>query len=440
MRHAQSILIRNARLWPEPDAPVQEGASILIEDGRIRKLGRFTRRADTEIDAGGALAMPAFIHAHVHLCQALFRNAAEDRALLPWLRDFIWPLEAAHDPDSLRASARLACAELIRGGTGAVFTMETVRHTGAVFEAVAPTGLMGVLGHCLMDESGGYAPLAVPLDDALAECDTLLGRLEGEERLALNIAPRFALSCTERTLREASAYARSRGLRLHTHASEQKAEVEEVIRRTGRHNVEYLDSVGLTGRDVGLAHCVHLLRREAERIRDTGTHVLHCPSANMKLGSGLAPVPAYLDAGISVGIGADGAACNNRLDMFAEMRLAGMIQKVRLGADALPARQIVRMATTGGAEVLGWEHELGALREGWRANLILLDLDMEHTQPEGDPASTVVYSADSRNVALTMVNGRILYENGGLTTLDEEALREEVKVQRRKLFQRAGLA
>jgi 5-methylthioadenosine/S-adenosylhomocysteine deaminase len=435
-----SILIRNARLWPEPCAPVQERASVWIERGRIRRLGRFTARAEVTVDADGALCMPAFVHAHVHLCQTIFRNAAEDRALLPWLRDFIWPLEAAHDPASLRASALLSCAELIRGGTGAVFSMETVRHTAAVFEAVAETGLMGVLGHCLMDASGGYAPLAVPIDDALAECDVLLDRLGDDPALRLGIAPRFALACTEDTLREASTYARDRGLRLHTHASEQKAEVAEVVRRTGRHNIEFLHGVGMTGPDVGLAHCVHVLRREAGLLAESGTHVLHCPSANLKLASGMAPIPAYLDAGIPVGLGADGAACNNRLDMFAEMRLAGLIQKFRLGPEALPAREIVRMATQGGAAALGLENELGALREGWRANLILLDLDASQTLPWEDPATAVVYAADSRNVALTMVNGRILYENGALTTIDEPALRAEVRDQRRKLFRRAGLA
>lgn len=440
MQHTPSILIRNAVLWPEPDAEAVPNSSLLIEGGRIAKTGRFFARAEVDVDADGALVMPAFVQSHVHLCQTLFRGVAEDRLLLPWLRDFIWPMEAAHDPASLRASAHLACAEMIRNGVGAFFSMETVRHTAAVFEAVSKTGLIGTIAHCFMDASGGYPPLAAPLDDALAECNLLLGRLEGEDLLRLAIAPRFALSCGEAMLRETAEYARSRGLRLHTHASEQLPEVEEVIRRTGRHNVEYLHALGLTGPDVGLAHCVHLLRSEADLLSSTGTRVLHCPSANMKLGSGTAPISTYLTMGIPVGLGSDGAACNNRLDMFAEMRLAGLAQKLRAGPQALPARDIVGMATVGGAKVIGRENELGTLNPGYRANVILLDLDQAHTLPWTDPASAVVYAADSRNVAMTIVNGRILYEEGRLTTLDEEAVRAEARQQRNLLLSRAGLS
>ena len=435
-----TTLIRNARLWPHAGAAVQEDASLLIENGRILKTGRFHARADLTIDAGGALAMPGFVQGHVHLCQTLFRGAAEDLPLLPWLSRRIWPLEAAHDEASLRVSARLACAELVRGGTTAFLSMETVRGSGFVLEEVARAGLMGMVCPCLMDKSGGYMPLAVDLDDALAECDVLLRRLEGLDTLRLGLAPRFALSCDEATLREAARFARERGLRLHTHASEQQPEVEMIRKRTGRYNVEYLHDLGLCGPDVALAHCVHLTRAECGLLARTGTHVLHCPSANFKLGSGIAPVPAYLEAGINIALGADGAACNNRLNMFAEMRLAGLAQAMRKGPGALPAQAIVRMATEGGARALGWEKEMGRLEPGLRANLILLDLDQAHTLPSEEPAATVVYACDARSVSLTMVNGHVLYENGQLTTLDETALRAESRRERARLFRRAGIA
>ena len=439
MKKAGNILIRNARLWPAPGRPAQSGASVLIENGRIRRTGRIRARADRTIDAGGALAMPGFVQTHVHLCQTLFRGAAEDLPLLPWLRRRIWPLEAAHDEASLRASALLACAELIRGGTTAFLSMETVRGTAAVFDAVASTGLMGIVSHCLMDESGGYPPLAVPLPEALAECDALRARWGGSEALRLGIAPRFALSCRTANLRVAAAYARAHGLRLHTHAAEQLPEVELVRRRTGMGNVEFLHSIGFSGPDVCLAHCVHLDPAERRLLAETGTHVLHCPSANLKLGSGLAPVTELLAEGVRVSLGADGAACNNRLDMFAEMRLAGLIQKARHGAAALPAREIVRLATEAGARALGWEREMGALVPGRRANLILLDVDQLQVVPSEEPAATVVYACDPRAVKLTMVNGAVLYENGRLATIDEERLRAEAKRQRARLFRRAGV-
>lgn len=440
MARPKTTLIRHARVWPSADEVVIEDGSILIEDRRILRVGRFRARADLTIDAGGALAMPGFVQTHVHLCQTIFRGAAEDLPLLPWLRERVWPLEAAHDEDSLRASALLGCAEMIRGGTTTFLSMETVRGTGAVLEAVLETGLMGVVSPCLMDGTGGYPPLSVDTDEALVECDVLRHRLRGQDDLRLAVAPRFALSCSARTMRRAAEYARDRGLLLHTHASEQPGEVEEVRRITGRTNVDYLHSLGLTGPDVCLAHCVHLTARERALLVGTGTKVLHCPSANFKLGSGIAPVPEYLAAGVTVSLGADGAACNNRLDMFSEMRLAGLAQSLRLGPGALPAREIVRMATLGGARTLGWQDELGALAPGRRANLILIDLDDPHILPGGDDAAAVVYAAHPGAVELVMVNGRILCEEGRLTTIDPERLKETVRIERKKLLRRARLA
>lgn len=436
---SSELLIRHARVWPSASSEVIEDGNILIRNGRIVKIGRFKARAETTVDAGGALAMPGLIQTHIHLCQTLFRGVAEDLPLLPWLRNYIWPMEAAHDEASIRASALLAAAELIRSGTTAFLSMETVRHTSAVFEAIEPTGLMGVICHCLMDESGGYAPLAVDTEDALAYCDVLLDRWQDHDRLQVGVAPRFALSCTGPSLRKATDYARERGLLLHTHASEQIPEVQRVRELTGMMNIEYLHSVGLSGPDVCLAHCVHTEPHEREIMVEDGTRVLHCPSANLKLGSGIAPIPEYLDMGLTVSIGADGAPCNNRLDGFMEMREAGLIQKPRLGPDALPARSIVRMATEMGARTLRAEKEMGTLEVGKRANLILVNQDNFHVLPSDDPAANVVYGHLSSDVEMTIVNGRILFEEGHVTTIDEEELRHTVREQRKKLAQRAGI-
>jgi 5-methylthioadenosine/S-adenosylhomocysteine deaminase len=435
---SRTTLIENARVWPAAGAPVIEDGRILIDGERIRRVGRFRARADVRLDAGGGLVMPGLVQSHVHLGQTLFRGEAEDAALLPWLRDFIWPLEAAHDEDSLRASALLACAEMIRGGVTAFLSFETVRGTDAVFDAVAGTGLRAVVSHALMDSSGGYPPLAVDLDDALAECDLILERWRGVDRLRLAVAPRFALSCTAANLREAAAYARDRRLLLHTHAAEQPDEVARVLADTGQGNIEYLHSLGLTGPDVALAHAVHAEPAEREILARTGTRVLHCPSTNLKLGSGIAPVPEYLAAGVTVGLGSDGAPCNNRLDLFEEMRLAGLVQKIRRGPAALPAASVVRMATEDGARILGWEKDLGTLEEGKLASLIVVSLDGAHVVPGDDPATAVVYACRADDVQLTMSAGRILYENGACTTIDEEAARAAAREAKRKVFRRAG--
>ncbi|MCB1069155.1 MAG: amidohydrolase family protein [Verrucomicrobia bacterium] len=435
------LLIYNGLVWPSADdQPIPDG-SVLIQDGRIAKVGRFKARAKTMIDADGCLVMPGLIQGHIHFCQTLFKGCAEDLQLLPWLKKYIWPLEAAHDPDSLHASALLTAAELIKGGTTAFLSIETVRHTEAVFRAVDQAGLMGAIGHCLMDETGGYRPLSVSNEDALAECDVLLDHWGDHARLKLAVAPRFALSCSEANMREASGYARDRGLLLHTHASEQVEEVNLVREITGMDNIDYLNTVGLTGPDVGLAHCVHTTDAERALLKESESHVLHCPSANMKLGSGIAPIREYLDLGIRVAIGADGAPCNNRLDQLMEMREAGMLQKVRLGAEhGITAQEVVRMATLGGAKLLGWEQEMGSLTPGKRANLILVDQSDWPVLPSSDPATNVVYGNCSRDVVMTMVDGEILYENGELTRIDEEALRATVRKQRKLLFERAGIA
>jgi 5-methylthioadenosine/S-adenosylhomocysteine deaminase len=434
------LLIKNGRVWPAVDREPIDNGSVLVRDGRIAKVGKFTARADVVVDAEGHLVMPGLVQGHIHLCQTLFRGAAEDLALLPWLKKFIWPLEAAHDEESIHASALLTCAELIRGGTTAFLSIETVRHTSSVMEAVDDSGLMAVIGHCLMDETGGYDPLAVGVDDALAYCDVLLKHYANHDRLRVAVAPRFALSCSAENMREASAYARDRGLMLHTHASEQADEVDLVRKLTGMSNVEFLDSVGLSGPDVCLAHCVHTAQSEREVLKDTRSSVAHCPSANFKLASGIAPVPEYLRMGINVAIGADGAPCNNRLDQFIEMREAGLMQKIRLGPGALAARDVVRMATEGGAKALGWESEMGTLDPGKRANIIVVDQGGFAALPSEDPATTLVYSNTGADVVMTVVNGEVLFEDGRLTRIDEDKLRADVRSQRKKLFQRAGLA
>jgi len=420
------LLIKNALVWPGVGrAPIADG-KVLIRAGRIARVGRFHARADTVIDADGCLVMPGLVQGHVHLCQTLFRGRAEDQALLPWLTERIWPLEAALDRRPMTVAARLACAEMIRGGITAFLSLETTRHTGAIFEAVAETWRMGVIAHGLMDESCGCEALAVDIEDGLADCDVLLDQWRGHADLRLAVAPRFALACAPDNLRAIVEYARERGLLLHSHAAEQAAEVERVRERTRMGNIEYFHAAGLTGPDVRLAHCIHVSEAEIDLLAETGTQVLHCPTANLKLGSGVANVPRFLEKGIAVALGSDGAACNNRLDLFGDMRVAGLVQKPLYGPQALPADDFVRMATAGGAAALGWGDEMGALDEGRRANVILVERSGAHVLPGGDLATDLGYAHTAADVVMTIVNGRILYEDGRLTTIDEDELRADV--------------
>jgi 5-methylthioadenosine/S-adenosylhomocysteine deaminase len=252
-------------------------------------------------------------------------------------------------------------------------------------------------------------------------------------------APRFAVSCTRALLERVAQLSRERGLIVHTHASENLTEIEMVRQETGMRNIEYLASLGLAAPHVALAHCVHLNEDELRLLARTGTHVLHCPSSNLKLGSGIAPVKDMLARGINVSLGADGAACNNRLDMFTEMRSAALLQKVVHGADALPARRVLRMATIDGARALGLENEIGSLEAGKRADVAIVALDRLHTTPHPDVVSTLVYAAEAGDVRTVLIDGRIVLRDGELTTLDAREVVTEATQEAQGLYERAGI-
>jgi 5-methylthioadenosine/S-adenosylhomocysteine deaminase len=294
----------------------------------------------------------------------------------------------------------------------------------------------------MMDRGGGVpGELHEKTEDSIGESLALLEKWHGREggRIRYCFAPRFAVSCTDELLKRVGRLARERGVMIHTHASENLTEIEIVERETGMRNVKYLDSVGLTGSHVALAHCVHLDADEIGLLAQTGTHVAHCPSSNLKLGSGIAPVAELLERGVSVSLGADGAACNNRLDMFTEMRTAALLQKITRGTEALPARRVLRMATIDGARALGLGGEIGSLETGKRADLIIVDLERLHLTPHPDIVSTLVYAAEAGDVRTVIVDGRFLLRDGRLETLDERAVILEAKQEAGLLSERAKL-
>ncbi|MCU1278610.1 MAG: Amidohydrolase domain protein, partial [bacterium] len=297
---------------------------VVIEDGRIVAIVQSHNAHDAtaqRIDASGCIVLPGLVQAHTHVCQTLCRGAADDLPLLEWLRERVWPYEAALDERAMRACARLAAAELLLGGTTAILDMGTVHETDALFDAVGATGLRATIGKAMMDVGDGVPPrLREQTRRSIDESDALSARWHDAAggRLRYAYAPRFVLSCTEELLREVGARVH-RGARLHTHASEQEAEIALVRRERGADNIIYLESLGLAGPNAALAHCVHATAEEQRRLAAGGTHVVHCPSSNLKLGSGIAPIPEMLAQGIHVALGADGAPCNNNLDGFLEL-------------------------------------------------------------------------------------------------------------------------
>jgi 5-methylthioadenosine/S-adenosylhomocysteine deaminase len=436
-----AVLIKDATIITLEDANRVFEGSVAIDRGRIVAVepsatAIFNIAFDDVIDGRGCALLPGFIQTHIHLCQTLFRGAADDLELIDWLKQRVWPMEAAHTPESLYASARLGVAELIKGGTTCALTMETVNHTESVFRAVEESGFRATVGKCMMDQ-GDDAPEALieESEESIAESLDLLERWNGQadNRIRYCFAPRFALSCTRELLERVARLARELGVMVHTHASENRDEIAMVERATGKRNIEYLRDVGLTAPHVVLAHCVHLDDAEIEILRSTGAHVAHCPSSNLKLASGIARVSEMLDRGVSVSLGADGAPCNNRLDMFTEMRTAALLQKVLRGSRALPALTALRMATTGAARALGLADQIGSVEAGKRADLQLVNLSRLHTTPRPDPISTIVYAAEASDVETVIIDGRLVMRDGELLTLNEQDVIAEARRQSQRL-------
>lgn len=406
--------------------------SVSVRDGRIASIGADPpERHDATIDAEGAYLLPGFIQTHIHLCQTLFRGYADDMPLLEWLRARVWPMEAAHTPATLRASARLGAAELLLGGTTTALTMETVHDTDVVFEALDEMGLRAVIGKCMMD-SDDQVPrrLQEQTRASIDESVALRRRWDGKAngRLHAAFAPRFAVSCSRELLEAvADLSARDRVI-VHTHASENRDEVE-VVRKIsgGLSNLEYLADTGLATPHLCTAHCVWVSESEQALLAERNVKVMHCPSSNLKLGSGLAPVAEMRALGISVSLGADGAACNNRLDMFEEMRLAAVLQAVRHAPGALTARDAVWMATREGARALAMEADIGSVEPGKRADLILVGRRGIHQAPDADPWSTIVYASRGSDVRLTMVDGRVLMNDSALLYQDVTEIGAEAR-------------
>lgn len=428
-------------------------ADVIIRDGRVHRIRERDATSDTEevgdlaggspdvIDARGCAVLPGFIQTHIHLCQTLMRGFADDLKLLDWLRRRVWPMEAAHDPASLSASARLGVAEMIRGGTTAALTMETVKHTEAVFRAVEPTGFRAIIGKCLMDKGEGVPNRLIEdpseaIEESLALLKAWHGKANG--RIGYAFTPRFAVSCTPKLLESIAALAADHGVVIHTHASESREEVELVREETGLENIAYLDQLGLTGPRTVLAHCVWATDDEMAILKKTGTSVAHCPSSNLKLGSGIARVSEMVSRGIRVTLGADGAPCNNRLDMLTEMRTAALLQKVRSGPESIPARTALKLATIEAARALGLEREVGSLEEGKRADLFVLNLDRLHLTPRPDLISTIVYAAERADIETVLIDGRVVMRDGRLSDLDEAEIRQTAMEESARLAERAG--
>jgi len=437
------LIIRNATVVTmNARREVLREADVVIEGNRIVKVGPHARtrltRAVRTIDGNGLVVLPGLIHAHLHACQTLCRNHADGLELLDWLRERIWPFEASHDAASMRASADLTFLELISSGATACLDMGSVHHYDAVFEAARDAGLRLVGGKCMMDTGQGVPRgLRETTEASLAESVRLLEQWHGtsNDRLRYAFAPRFVLSCSEDLMRRVGELAKARGVRVHTHASENPTECDLVREKTGLDNVVYFQSLGLLGAHTTLAHCVWLTTDEQRVLRETQTCVCHCPSANFKLASGVAKVPELLQQGITVGLGADGAPCNNTLDIFHELRLAALVHLPRVGPTGFSAMQALELATVNGARALGLEHDVGSIEVGKKADLTLVDLSGAHLQPvSNDPVATIVYGAQAKDVRHVVIDGEVVLRDRVVQTMNAEQVRRQAVTHARRLL------
>ncbi|MBW2085045.1 MAG: amidohydrolase, partial [Deltaproteobacteria bacterium] len=370
------------------------------------------------LTGGRTLVMPGLINAHTHVSMTCFRGLADDLPLATWLNEAIFPAEKKLTGDMVYWGALLGCAEMILSGTTTFCDMYLFEHE--VARAVERSGLRALVGEVLYDfPSPNYGPA----EESLKFTAKLIDQWHGHERVSIAVEPHALYTCSPDLLKACKDLADKKKVPLIIHASESPHEVSDIKKQYNASPIQHLNNLDLLSPNLIADHCVVLEDGEIELLAKRGVRVVHNPSSNMKLASGIAPVPELLDAGVPVGLGTDGAASNNNLDMFGEMDITAKLHKMsRLDPTVMDANTVLDMATTIGARVLGMGDKIGRLAPGYLADLIVLDLDRPHLTPLYNPRSLLVYAASGADVIHSVVHGRVLMEDRRLTTLDLEEL------------------
>ena len=415
------IIIKNSSVLRH-NGDVQD-ADIVIEDDKIAFVGRVVNGnvlADHVknikiIDGKGKLAVPGFVNAHTHASMTLLRSFADDKKLMDWLQEDIWPMEAKMTREDIYIGAALAAVEMIRSGTTSFADMYGPC-MDEVAKVVDESGLRGVLSRGLIGIADG--------DKKLQENVELFKEFNNtsEGRVTVMFGPHAIYTCPPDYLIKVANVASELGAEIHIHMNETLDEIKECIKNYGKRPFEVVNETGLFDLGTLAAHCVHLSQEEIEIIKEKNIRVAHNPGSNMKLASGIAPIPKLLDEGVVVALGTDGASSNNNLDMLEEVRLAALLHKVNtLDPLAVPAAEALKLGTENGAKALGF-NKIGQIEEGYKADIVLYDMKNVEWQPRYNPVSLLVYSANSSSVDTVMVNGKVLMEHGELKTLDEEKI------------------
>jgi cytosine/adenosine deaminase-related metal-dependent hydrolase len=436
-----AILLRGGTLLPMGDDARPFAGDVLVSGARIAQIGTGLEvpAATDVVDCSGCYVMPGLVQTHVHLVQTMFRGLAEDVGLLDWLRRFIWPLEAAHDEASVRACVRLGLGELLTTGTTTILDMGTTRWGDVVAEELVRSGIRARFGQAMMD-TGDRVPANL-VENTRASLDASAALVKrwskaGAGRIGYAYAPRFALSCTRELLEAVGMLAKMSEVLVHTHSNESAEERTAVQAATGMSPIGYLAQVGIATPRTVIAHGVHVDDAELQTLRESGSAVTHCPSSNLKLGSGVADVVRLRGARITVGIGADGAACNNQLDGFEEVRLATLLARTLRGQGALTAAAALVMATRDGARAMHLEEEVGTLAVGRRADIVVMDSE-RLAGPGGDPVARIVFGGGSRGVRDVLVDGTLLVRGGRPLLFDPTEVRAKAAEALPGLLERA---
>ncbi|HSV56774.1 MAG TPA: 8-oxoguanine deaminase [Magnetospirillaceae bacterium] len=435
-----------------------KGADIHIDGSRIVRVGKHLTVPEGArvIDASGHVATPGFVNTHHHFYQTLTRNlpAVQNAKLFEWLV-YLYEVWKGIDEEAVYWSSRLALAELVKTGC----TCTTDHHylypqdfvedlPGIQFQAASDIGLRFAPTRGSMSRSkkdGGLPPDSVVQDEdaILALCEETIRKYhdpspDSMRRVAL--APCSPFSVSEQLMKDSAVLARKYGARLHTHLAETGDEDDYCVKIYGRRPLQVMEDCGFLGPDVWYAHGIHFNDRELDILADTGAGVAHCPSSNMRLGSGIARVREMLDRGVKVGLAVDGSASNDASDMLGEMRQALLLQRVRYGAAGITAPEVYGIATEGGARILGWE-KLGRIEEGWLADIALFDVrKLEYAGSLSDPAAALLFSGYNHAADYVFVNGKAAVVQGRLIGEDEDEIRDNANRVAARLYAKAGVA